>query len=129
MIDHNAVNNWLTNYLGAWQSYDPEAIGALFSADAKYRYNPFDEPVRGRDDIVADWLAHRDAPDSFAATYWPVAVDGDVAVANGRTTYFEPDGTTVKQTYDNIFVLKFDQDGRCRDFCEWFAQPRRGEAA
>ena len=33
-----------------------EAIGDLFGDDAEYRYHPWDEPVIGRDAIVADWL-------------------------------------------------------------------------
>jgi hypothetical protein len=124
MIDRAHVTQWLIDYVQAWNSYNPEAIGALFSAGAKYRYNPFDEPIRGRDDIVANWLENRDAPDTYTGTYWPIAVDDNTAVANGRTTYFEEDGRTLKVTYDNIFVLKFDEDGRCADFCEWFARPR-----
>jgi len=36
---------WLDDYVAAWRSYDPEAIGALFSEDAEYRYHP-GTPIR-----------------------------------------------------------------------------------
>jgi ketosteroid isomerase-like protein len=124
-IDHNHVTKWLQDYVSAWKSYDPQAIGALFSEDAAYRYNPYDEPMRGRSTIVANWLENRDAPNSFAAEYRPIAVDGNTAVAQGRTVYYEADGKTVTRQFDNIFVLRFDDEGRCADFCEWFMQPRR----
>jgi hypothetical protein len=125
MIDEHSVAQWLQNYVNAWKSYNPDEIGALFSEDACYRYNPFDEPLRGRRAIVADWLDNPDAPNTFAAEYHPVAIQGNTAVSNGRSSYFEPDGKTLKKQFDNIFVMHFDEDGRCTDFCEWFMQPRR----
>lgn len=124
MIDHQGVTQWLEDYVRAWQSYDPAAIGALFSEEATYRYNPYDEPVRGREAIVASWLEDRDEPNTYAAEYKPLAVDGDIAVANGRSLYYEADGATLKKQYDNIFVMRFDEQGRCVDFCEWFMEPR-----
>jgi ketosteroid isomerase-like protein len=124
MIDLQTVNQWLQDYVSAWKSYDPQAIAALFSQDAGYRYNPYDEPVRGREAIVANWLEYRDVPNTYAATYKAVAVSGNTGVAQGRSYYYEPDGKTLKREYDNIFVLQFDDDGRCADFCEWFMQPR-----
>ncbi len=124
MIDQQSVNQWLQAYVAAWKSYDPGAIGALFSEDAAYRYNPYDQPVHGRDAIVANWLEYRDPPGTYSADYHTLAVNGDTAVTNGRSYYYEADGKTVKREYDNIFVLRFDPQGRCADFCEWFMQPR-----
>jgi hypothetical protein len=124
MIDRSSVAKWLQDYVKAWEFYDPEAIGVLFSQDATYRYNPYDEPVRGRDAIVANWLEYRDAPNTYSAEYQPVAVEGNTAVANGRTLYYEADGKTLLRQFDNIFVLRFDEQGRCMEFCEWFMQPR-----
>jgi hypothetical protein len=124
MLDHQIVTKWLEDYVSAWKSYNPQAIGELFSENAAYRYNPYDEPVRGRAAIIANWLENRDEPGTYAAQYRPLAVDGDTAVANGRSLYYEADGKTLKKQYDNIFVLRFDDVGRCVDFCEWFMQPR-----
>ena len=36
---------WLDRYIAAWKSYDPDAIGDLFSEDAFYSYRGgWDEP-------------------------------------------------------------------------------------
>jgi ketosteroid isomerase-like protein len=118
------VNQWLQDYVAAWKSYDPKAIGALFSQDAVYRYNPYDAGFRGREEIVADWIENRDKPGTYSAGYTPIAVDGNTAVTQGRSLYYEADGKTIKRQYDNIFVLKFDDEGRCTDFCEWWMVPR-----
>jgi hypothetical protein len=40
---------------------DAAAIADLFSADVAYRYHPSDEPVTGRDAVVASWLGDTEA--------------------------------------------------------------------
>ena len=40
-------------------------------------------------------------------------------MAIGSTTYLGPSGP-VERVYDNCFVLRFDEDGRCRDFTEYY---------
>lgn len=124
MITYDTVTRWLAAYVAAWQSYQPQAIGALFSEAATYRYNPFDEPVQGREAIVASWLAERDAPGTYTAEYKPIALEGQTAVAQGRTLYYAADGQAVERQFDNIFVLRFDDEGLCTDFCEWYMQPQ-----
>ena len=39
-LDRDTVARWLAAYVRAWQSYDPEAIGALFSDNATYAWHP-----------------------------------------------------------------------------------------
>ncbi len=56
----------------------------------------------------------------YEASYEPVAVAGDVAVATGTSTYVKEPGGPVDIVYDNCFVIRFDDDGRCREFTEWF---------
>jgi len=123
-----AVTDWLKGYMHAWETYSPEAIGALFTEDATYSYHPYAKPVVGRQAIVKSWLKRQDAPGTFAANYKPIAVDGDVAVVNGRSTYFKDSSRTeMTKEWDNIFVIKFDKDGRCRSFSEWWVA-RKGQA-
>lgn len=120
MINIESVNIWLSNYVEAWKSYDPEAIGALFSDDARYYYSPYSEPLEGREAIVADWLKNKDKAGTYTAEYKLIATNGNLAVTNGRSTYFEDDGKTVRREYHNIFVMEFDELGRCNFFKEWY---------
>lgn len=129
-MDHAAAQDWLDRYVAAWLSYDPQEIGALFSEDAEYRYHPYDEPISGRDAVVAAWLGEdapadassRDEPGTYAASYRPVAVDGDVVVAIGTTTYRAAPAGPVDKVYDNCFVMRFDDAGRCREFTEYYVE-------
>jgi ketosteroid isomerase-like protein len=118
-VTSEELQAWLDAYVAAWRSYDRAAIGALFSEDASYAYHPWDEPLHGRDAIVASWLDDRDAPGSWEAAYAPLMIAGDRAIATGETTYAEG------RRFSNLFVMRFDDDGRCSDFVEWFIeQPR-----
>jgi ketosteroid isomerase-like protein len=131
-MDHESAQDWLDRYVDAWRSYDRDDVAALFSPDVVYRYHPNDEPTVGRDAVVNSWLGEgdspdastRDAPDTYAAAYSPVAVDGDVVVATGTSSYREvPEGPVVR-VYDNCFVMRFDEAGQCREFTEYYV--RRG---
>ena len=132
-MDRQAAQEWLDRYVSAWQSYDRDEIAALFSDDVTYRYHPADEPLVGRDAVVASWLGESDSPDAstrdepgtYEASYSPVAVDGEVVVATGTTTYRDEAGGPVTKTYDNCFVMRLGDDARCRDFTEYYVK-RKG---
>jgi ketosteroid isomerase-like protein len=136
-MDKAQVDRWLDAYVTAWKSYDRDLIGALFAEDVAYRFHPFDEPVTGRVAVVGAWLGEdehpgapaADEPGTFDAVYRTVAVDGDVAVATGSSTYLTEPGGPVGQVFDNCFVMRFDQAGRCREFTEWYIRRPRPEGA
>jgi hypothetical protein len=54
-VDRAGAQTWLDSYVAAWLSYDADDIAALFSDDISYRYHPYDDPVVGRDAVVASW--------------------------------------------------------------------------
>jgi uncharacterized protein (TIGR02246 family) len=129
-MDHAAVQEWLDRYVDAWKGYDPEAIASLFAEDATYRYHPYDEGgdvLEGRASIVADWTepegnaSGRDEAGTFDAHYEPFAVDADRAVAVGWSRYWtDATRATLDRIYHNVFLMRFDEDGRCSDFTEFF---------
>jgi SnoaL-like domain len=129
-VDRASAQAWLDSYVAAWLSYNADDISALFTENIAYRYHPYDNPILGREAVVASWLgesdsegaSNRDAPGTYSARYAPVAVDGEVVVATGTSSYSErPDGPIVR-TYDNCFVMRFDSGGRCREFTEYYIQ-------
>jgi ketosteroid isomerase-like protein len=129
-MDRDTAQTWLDDYVAAWKSYDRDAIAALFARDVAYRYHPYDEPLVGRDAVVGSWLGEidadgastRDAPDTYDAHYTPYAVDGDTVVATGTSVYQDhPDGP-VTHTFDNCFLIRFDDEGRCVEFTELYME-------
>ena len=129
-MEREDVSRWLDAYVEAWKTYDRDAVAALFSEGVSYRFHPYDPPVEGREAVVEAWLGEgdhegaptRDESGTYDAHYEPVAVDGDVAVATGVSTYVTEPGGPVDEVYDNCFVMRFDRDGRCTEFTEWFIE-------
>ena len=127
-MDRAGAQAWLDRYVAAWLSYDADDIGALFTDDIAYRYHPSDNPIVGREAVVASWLGESDphgastldAPGTYSARYTPVAVDDDVVVATGTSSYSERSDGPIVRTYDNCFVMRFDSEGRCREFTEYY---------
>jgi len=122
-VDRQAFQAWLDRYVEAWKTYDPQQIGDLFSEDATYRFHPQDDPERGRSEILAAWLDEPDEKGTYDAQYEPLAIEGDVHVAQGWSRYFNPDGSP-RDEYLNIYVCRFDDEGRCTDFIEYWIQNR-----
>lgn len=129
-MDKAVIDRWLAAYVQAWKTYDRDQIAALFAEDVSYRYHPYDDPVVGREAVVESWLGDgatvgsstRDEEGTYDATYRAIAVDGDVAIATGFSSYREEPSGPVVKVFDNCFVMHFDSAGRCRDFTEWFIQ-------
>jgi ketosteroid isomerase-like protein len=127
MTDRKLVEEWLAGYLRAWTSNRPADIEALFTPDAIYRPTPHSEGWRGHEAIVAGWLGRKDEPGTWSFEHSILAVEGDVAVVQGRTVYHDP-----PLDYSNLWVLRFGPEGRCREYVEWWierAAPDPGEPA
>jgi hypothetical protein len=133
-LDRSKVDSWLMSYVEAWKTYDRASIEALFTEDIQYRWHPYDEPVSGRQAVVDAWLGEsaapgastRDEQGTYDATYKAIAVDGDTAVSVGATTYLSRPGGSIDRVYDNCFVMRFDDDGRCVEFTEWYMRRPNG---
>jgi hypothetical protein len=48
-------------------------------------------------------------------------VSGDTGVVRGLTQYFKEDGSPETE-FANIYVIEFDDEGRAREFTEWFME-------
>jgi hypothetical protein len=47
----------------------------------------------------------------------PLVEDEEVGVVTARTRYYDP-----PISYRNLFIIRFDEDGRCYDFTEWYIE-------
>lgn len=127
-ISMRALSEWLARYIDVWQSGDHSRVAELFTDDAVYYSDPFAAPRHGHAAIAEYWRMAGDPPDAFEAEYEPFAVAGDVAIVTGFSRYFDESRSRVDKDYGNIFVLRFADDGRCREYREWYML-REGDAA
>ena len=105
---------WMASYQKAWESNERQDIAALFAERARYLREPYSAPIEGRDAIVANWLAHRDAPGNHTFMWQPLVETPELTIVTGVTDY--PGDTT----YSNLWVIRFDGDGRAQEFTEWW---------
>lgn len=115
-MNHHDVLRWVDAYEVAWETNDPDQIGALFTDDAQYRTRPYRDPIVGRDAIVAWWLQHRDEHGTWDFDDLVLGVSEDLGFVQAETVYAEPE----MRTYHNLWVIRLDEAGRCREFTEWW---------
>ncbi len=115
-----AAHEWIARYVRAWETNDPDDVRALFTEDAEYRDGPSTPPWVGHDAILAGWLGQKDDPGTWSFDYDLIAVDGDVVVVRGQTSY--PESTTKSRRYDNLMVIRLTAGGRARSFTDWFVR-------
>ena len=120
-MERDEVMRWVDRYERAWRDADLDAVEELFGADARYLPSPYEEPRGGHDAIKAFWAD----PEPFTMTASPVAVEGRDAVVRVEVHYGEPE----RQEYRDLWVLRFDDDGRVGLFEEWAYWPGRSWSA
>lgn len=113
------TTTWMQAYERAWESNEPEDIRALFTDDALYFTEPWIEPWRGVDAIVAGWLERKDEPGNHTFTWSPLVVTDDVWVVQGTTAYASG------RTYSNLWVIRPGGEGRAAEFTEWWMDQSR----
>lgn len=79
--------HWVDAYEVAWETNDPEQIGALFTEDAIYRATPFGDPISGREAIVTWWLENQDEHGTWDFDDTVLGVSDDLAFVQAETVY------------------------------------------
>jgi hypothetical protein len=115
-VDEPSVAAWVERYVRAWETNDPAEIGELFAEDARYYPEPDGEPWRGCAEIVSGWLGRKDEPGTWSFRNEILAVAGDLAFVRGWTHYDDP------PDFSNLWVIRFDSEGRCTEFMEWWME-------
>jgi ketosteroid isomerase-like protein len=116
LMRHEDVRRWVAGYEKAWRSPGTARLAELFTEDVSYRPSPWEEPVEGMEDLAKFWNAERDGPgEAFTMSSELVALDGGTAVVRTQVDYEK----SSSGRWRDLWVLRFDADGRCRHFEEW----------
>jgi hypothetical protein len=114
-----AVEAWVEGYERLWRSAGTEGLGELFAPDATYLVSPWARPIEGLEALRRFWEEGRDGPDEvFTMTHEVVAVDEPAATAVVRVAVEYGEGGAGGRWRD-LWVLRFDAEGRCVGFEEW----------
>ncbi|HWK19552.1 MAG TPA: nuclear transport factor 2 family protein [Microbacteriaceae bacterium] len=111
------VQRWLDDYRTAWVERDPEAAAALFTEDATYQDQPYEEPYRGRDGVREYWTKVTSTQSDIRMSYGTPIVSGDRAAVEWWVT-LKNDGFEL--TLAGEFYLVFDPSGLVRVLREYW---------
>ncbi len=115
-VERAQIEQWVAGYERAWRRTGTRGLGDLFAPGATYLVSPWARTVAGPAAIAELWEAERNSADEvFTLASDVVAVDGDTAVVRVAVDYGEP----VTSRWRDLWVLRFDADGRCSAFEEW----------
>ena len=109
----------LDAYKRAWERRDPELAVSLFSEDAEYREDPFEEPLRGANAIRAYW-------NEAAASQVNVEFDAERVWVVGRTVLASWHAAYTRRTtaervrLRGFMTLELDAAGKVFRFREWW---------
>jgi ketosteroid isomerase-like protein len=120
LVTPDELDRWLDAYGRAWEQQDVDAFVACFVEDAVYYCGPWDEPLRGHDEIRArteQAIAEQEdvrfgherlaiTPDGRGIARWWVSIK-----LRGENTIEENEG---------IFLVTLDDHSRCTEFREWW---------
>ncbi len=111
------LDDWMEGYLEAWESSDAVDIAALFHPEAVYDPQTADGELHGHSEIIEWWKDIDDTPGNWEFEWMPLVETDDMAIVTATTRYREPPAS-----YRNLFVIRFDEDGLCTDFTEWYIE-------
>src|SRR5690606_11374425 len=113
------LERWLAEYGQAWVARDPEAVAGLFTEDALYFETPYAEPFKGRVGVKEYWskvTADQRDVDFESET---IGVLGNTGVARWSAR-FNLASSGGKVELNGVFLLEFDEAGRCTKLREWW---------
>jgi hypothetical protein len=110
-----SLREWMDGYRRAWETNAPQDIEVLFTESARYFTAPYRQPWDGRPAIVEGWHGRREEPGTWSFRWEPIVDTPEVAVIRGWTAYPQEG-----HDYSNLWVIRFAEDGRCREFIEWW---------
>ncbi|MFN2526866.1 MAG: nuclear transport factor 2 family protein [Actinomycetota bacterium] len=118
-MDDQAFHKWLTKYGEVWESRYPEGVADLYSEDVLYYWTPFEEPKRGRQEIVAASREATSRQENIHFRYEVIAVEENKGWARWWCSFRRvPEGHPVR--IDGILQATFDEHGLCTEFREWW---------
>lgn len=120
---------WLDAYRQAWIERDADAAAALFTDDATYAEQPYQDAFAGRAGVREYWARVTATQSKIEIRYGKPITAGNRTAVEWWTT-LENGGVPI--TLAGSFMLTFDESGRCRQlreywqFVEGTKQPKSG---
>ncbi len=110
---------WLAGYKEAWETRDAEKVGTLFTADATYHENPFEDVMEGRAAIKEYWTGVTADQRDITFTYDVLTCDGDTCLAQWHSAFTSASGGAAIEL-DGVFLCTFADAQTVSALREWW---------
>ncbi|WP_300591691.1 nuclear transport factor 2 family protein [Microbacterium sp.] len=117
MVTTEQVQQWLDDYRTAWETRDADAAAVLFTDDATYGEQPYEEPYRGREGVHAYWTRVTATQSDVSFRTGRVVTAGSNAAVEWWVT-LRNDGA--EATLAGEFFLEFNEGGLVRHLREYW---------
>ena len=111
----STVDRWLEAYRVAWETRDADAAAALFTADAQYREQPYQEAFDGRQGVHDYWTKVTATQSDIRFRSGTPIVDGDRAAVEWWVT-LKNDGFEVTLAGEFYLVFEGELVRELRDY-------------
>jgi hypothetical protein len=118
-MNKDMFEQWLQSYIDCQQRGEPETIRELWAEDGVYWWGPFEEPRYG---VEAVYEHHRNAlshQSDWACEYRILSVTAEYGIAHFHLSLSD-DMPGEPNTYDGIFLVHLNDEGKCTLFQEWY---------
>ncbi len=118
-LTHGDGQDLLEAYKRAWERRDPNLAVSLFSEDAEYREDPFEEPMRGSNAIRAYWNTAAATQVNMEFDAERIWVVGRAVLASWHAAYTRrSDAQRVRLR--GFMTLELNERGKVFRFREWW---------
>ncbi|HLH63380.1 MAG TPA: nuclear transport factor 2 family protein [Ktedonobacteraceae bacterium] len=118
-MDYESFKTWFEALGRAWENRDPRAAAALFTEDAVYHENPFEEPIHGRTAIYRYWTGETRAQEQITFHSEILGVTQDTGFAHWRVSFVRiPSKNRVE--LDGICAIRLNDEHLCYSLREWW---------
>jgi predicted SnoaL-like aldol condensation-catalyzing enzyme len=111
------VATWVETYRQAWEESDGVKAASIFTEDATYRSNIFEEPFVGPEGVNSYWTGVTSTQTDIEVRMGRPIVDGN-RVSVEFWTKMNNEGADV--TLPGCLLLELADDGRCRRLHEYY---------
>ncbi len=120
----SALAAWLVAYGDAWESTDSEKAAALFAEDSSYQVTPYEQPHIGRNAIREYWASVTADQSNVQFEFQTLGITGNTGIAHWSAE-FDVVSAGIHISLDGIFILAFDESGKCQRLREWWHSETR----
>ena len=117
MPQRSVLTRVMRRYKRAWETRDPQLAAALFTEDAEYHEDPFDQPLRGTDAIRRYWAEATGGQRDIRFEWQPVVETRSAGVVTWQASFKRTrTGKRVSLRGVMLLELRGERIARFREF-------------